>query len=149
MISLDKEPTSNATLLADILKMEPWELLFVPDFIWASLPCHTYSRAAGAHHRSVKKNELEKTREAEEHNKIFLQMVKYMKWARYLHYHLRVVIENPVGTLPNMPLTVRLRRATYNCASLSASFLPTLCCLPHHTVTEKVRERVWSRKGPN
>lgn len=107
VISLDIDERSNATLVADIMNIEPQELAFVPDFIWASLPCHTYSKAAGNTHRNAKRGEFEKSPESRRNNFLFCRMVKFMNWAKKLHPHLIVVIENPVGQLAFMPLMVR------------------------------------------
>jgi len=100
--SIDIMKTSNATTIIDILELIFDELQFVPDFIWASLPCETYSRAPGRYHRST--DNLDKSKKAREHNFIFLQMTKIMEWAKKKHPHLIVVIENPVGSLKKMPL---------------------------------------------
>jgi len=102
--SIDVLEESNATIKKDILKLKYTDLRFVPDFIWASLPCETYSNAAGNRHRSTKTGNLEKSKKAREHNFIFLAMSKIMEWAKKKHTHLIVVIENPVGSLRKMPL---------------------------------------------
>jgi len=102
--SIDVLKESNATIVKDILKLEYTDLRFVPDCIWASLPCETYSVAAGNYHRSTKTDDLDKSQKARQHNFIFLKMTKLMAWAKENHPHLIVVIENPVGTLQKMPL---------------------------------------------
>jgi hypothetical protein len=104
VIALDADICSNATLVQDIVQTEPSDLEFVPDVIWASPPCHTYSCAAGSYHRSAKKGQLESSKEARDNNFLFCAMVKIMKWAKKKHPHLVVVIENPVGQLAHMPL---------------------------------------------
>ena len=45
--SVDISPTSYATDVLDIMKMRYEDLGMVPDFIWASPPCLTYSLMAG------------------------------------------------------------------------------------------------------
>jgi site-specific DNA-cytosine methylase len=95
--SVDSSTHSNATIRRNILKIEP--LPFVPDFIWASLPCQTYSNLAGGTHRSVKNGEFEKTPAARYHNYLFQKMTEIMYWAKKKHPHLIVAIENPVGKL--------------------------------------------------
>ena len=103
--SIDSFEASNATLKKSILDVDLEEdLEFVPDFIWASPPCQTYSILAGGAHRSVKDGELDRSPQAREHNYYFLKMTEIMRWARRKHPHLIVVIENPVGMLKRMPL---------------------------------------------
>jgi hypothetical protein len=102
--SLDLSKDSNATIQKDILTLEPEALPFVPDFIWASPPCQTYSRLAGGTHRSLRNEQLEKSLVAHEHNLIFQKMTEIMHWAKRKHPHLIVAIENPVGSLKGMPL---------------------------------------------
>ena len=106
-VSIDIDENSNATIKKDILQVKPEDLPFVPDFIWASLPCETYSKLARGKHRSVKNGEYEKTEKAEQHNLLFEKMIEIMRWAQRKHpRHLIVVIENPVGSLPKMPFMV-------------------------------------------
>ena len=47
--SVDLNELSNATDKADVMSLELSDLGFVPDFIWASPPCFTYSRLSGKH----------------------------------------------------------------------------------------------------
>jgi hypothetical protein len=81
---------------------------FVPDFIWASPPCFTYSLLAGGKHRNCALGLLEKTPEAHENNHFFVRMAQIMQWAKNKNPHLIVVIENPVGLLSKMPLMKEL-----------------------------------------
>ena len=97
--SVDNAPDSNATIKMNILDLDPQKLSFVPDFIWASLPCETFSRMSGSHHRSEVNDRTRVSKKAMEHNDLFLKMVGIMEWAKSLHPHLIVVIENPVGKL--------------------------------------------------
>lgn len=123
VVSLDIDENSNATLCKDILEVEPCDLPFVPDFIWASPPCHTYSFLAGGAHRSARHGKYEKTEEACRNNFLFTKMVRFMKQARSLHPHLIVVIENPVGQLQKMPLMVSRNDS---CGSVHVPFIFSL-----------------------
>lgn len=102
--SIDSSPDSNATIRRDIENFKPEELPFVPDFIWFSPPCQTYTRLAGGRHRSLKNGELEKSPESRDHNFIFTKMAEIMYWCKKKAPHLIVAIENPVGSLKGMPL---------------------------------------------
>jgi site-specific DNA-cytosine methylase len=106
MESVDFAETSNATIKMDILDLDVKKLPFVPDFVWISFDCSTYSNAAGGWHRSAKKGRFEKTSKAKLNNLSFLKAVRICKWARSLHPHLIIAIENPVGQLQFMPLMV-------------------------------------------
>jgi len=100
----DLDPKSNATIKSDILSLDPETLPFVPDFIWASPPCETYSLLSGGYHRSVGDNELDRSETARLHNLIFMKMVQILAWAKQKHPHLIICIENPVGKIKHMPL---------------------------------------------
>jgi len=104
--SIDNSELSNATIKIDLMDLDETTLPFVPDVIWASPPCQTYTRMARGHHRSVKRGELEKSDLALEHNHLFLKIMAILEWAKKLHPHLLVIIENPVGALKEMPLMV-------------------------------------------
>lgn len=104
----------------------------IPDFIWASLPCFTYSMLAGGTHRHVRNGEFEKTPQAHEQNALFVQMVKIILWAKRKRPHLIVVIENPRGYLTKMPMmkefkeTMGLHRAlVHYCAFGRQDLKPT------------------------
>ena len=103
-MSIDSSESSSATLKEDILKIDPENLDFVPDCIWASPPCETYSNLSGGAHRSCATGEFEKSEEARLQNYFFQRMSEIMHWAKKKHPHLIVVIENPVGSLKYMPL---------------------------------------------
>jgi site-specific DNA-cytosine methylase len=46
--SIDNSMSSNATTIADIMQLDfDKDVGMVPDFIWASPPCFTYSHLAG------------------------------------------------------------------------------------------------------
>lgn len=85
------------------------DLHYVPDFIWASPPCQTYSRAACDHHRSRKTGQLSKSTTAHEHDALFIKMMEILRWAKEFHEHVIICIENPVGNLQNMPLMDELK----------------------------------------
>ena len=84
---------------------------FIPDFIWASPPCFTYSTLAGGKHRHVRNGEFEKSPQAHEQNTLFVQMVKIILWVKSKRPHLIVVIENPRGYLTKMPMMKEFKEA--------------------------------------
>jgi len=102
--STDNNPKSNASMKMDILDLNPHELDRVPDFIWASPPCETYSMLSGGSHRCISDMDYDRSPEARLHDLFFMKMVHIMSWAKSKHPHLLVVIENPRGKLQHMPL---------------------------------------------
>ena len=109
--SVDNSPYSNASDKVDVMKFGLRDIGFVPDFIWASPPCFTYSLMAGGKHRKVDTQEFEKTPEALEHNHIFAKMSQLLHESKALNPHLIVCVENPVGLLSKMPLMKELERS--------------------------------------
>jgi hypothetical protein len=103
IVSVDNDEGSNATIRKNILDVDIDDLDAVPDFVWASPPCQTYSNLTHVH-RNAKRGQLDVSQTALEHNFLFQRMTEIMYWARRKHPHLIVVIENPVGSLIKMPL---------------------------------------------
>ena len=101
--SIDIDPASYATNILDLLQVRYNDIGFVPDFIWASPDCSTYSNLAGGSHRNCRQKQYEKSPEAYHHNDLFNQMVYIMRWAKKYNPHLIVVIENPQGQMSKMP----------------------------------------------
>jgi len=101
--SIDNNPDSYATNVLDIRTAKYKDIGFVPDFIWASPPCTTFSNLAGGSHRNIPAGEFEKSQEAHDHNDLFAQMVCLMRWAKSKNPHLIVVIENPQAQMQKSP----------------------------------------------
>lgn len=109
--SIDSDFHSNATLKKSILDVDPSvDFDFVPDCVWASPPCHTYSNLGIRAHRSLGRGEYTISAEAHLHDKIFLKLMHLLLWIKRRHPHVIVVIENPVGSLRKMPLMNELER---------------------------------------
>eukprot|EP00977_Amphora_coffeiformis_P011157 scaffold2667_cov237-Amphora_coffeaeformis.AAC.6 len=106
--SIDNDDRSFATDRVDIMKLQYLDMGMVPDVIWASPPCFTYSNLAGGKHRASEEGQYEKTPEAHENNRYFTRMASIMRWAKGLNPHLMVIIENPQGLLSKMPLMQQL-----------------------------------------
>lgn len=51
VFSVDLKPFNGIDLAKDIEDLMPGDVPFIPDIIWASPPCTTYSLAAISHHR--------------------------------------------------------------------------------------------------
>lgn len=106
VVSLDNRPETNPTILVNILdwdykrgsKLPSGLPLPVPDFIWFSIPCTTFSLLAGGKHRT--KDQMEgKTEEAREGLEIVRKCLEIIRYFTKLNPRLRWVIENPKGLL--------------------------------------------------
>lgn len=108
--SVDNCEHSNATISKDIREFDPSkDCRCIPDFVWMSPPCSTYSFLAGRKHRSVKDGKYEISSEAIQHNFLFDYVCKIMTWVEKANQHAVYVIENPRGNLPHMPLMEQLK----------------------------------------
>lgn len=99
--SVDCNQNSNANTIMDIRSLTLPKLSSVPDFMWASFPCVTFSRLNGNKDREA--GNWAKTPRAREHDDYLIKAFAIMKEARKHHEHLIVAIENPVGKLRNTP----------------------------------------------
>ena len=110
VFSVDWTKYDNIDLVIDIEKMKIWDVPFVPDVVWASPDCTTYSIAAISTHR---KNRIEpKTEYAEKSdrvNKHFILLIK--EWLK-INPEMVFFIENPRGMLRHMPFMQEFTRHT-------------------------------------
>lgn len=51
VFSVDWKPFDKIDMVVDIEEMMPYQVPFIPDVVWASFDCTTYSVAAVSHHR--------------------------------------------------------------------------------------------------
>lgn len=102
-VSLDFDPIFTPDIEIDILK---WnykkfynETKFLPDIIWASPPCNTYSKLAySLKERDTKTAEPFSDR-AKDGTKILYQTLKIIRYFQNLNPKLKFVIENPRGMM--------------------------------------------------
>ncbi len=129
--SVDCNPNSNATIISDIRNLELQNLSSMPDFIWASFPCVTFSKLNGKKDREA--GNWAKTPRAREHDDYILKAFAIMKEVRKHHEHLIVAIENPVGKLRTTPRkcnSVIVHTALFTILELlTIHFLPPLSIL--------------------
>ena len=103
--AIDISPASNATLVKDMMKLDlAKDLEFIPDFVWLSPPCETYSLLSGRSHRNLKEGVFTASAKANEHDFLFARMTEIMKWIKTRNPHVIFLIENPNGHLKDMPL---------------------------------------------
>jgi len=110
VFSVDWTDYKNINLVVDIEQLTKEQIPFIPDMIWASPDCTTYSIAACSTHRN---NSIEpKTEYAEKSdrvNKHFIQLIK--EWL-IINPDMVFFIENPRGMMRKMPFMQEFKRHT-------------------------------------
>ena len=108
--SVDYKQWGDIDLVADIYKLSINDLPFIPDVIWASPDCTTYSIAACSTHRNTDKSaKSEYAKECDEWNKHWLWLIKEMQ---KLNPNLIYFIENPRWNLRHMDFMQEYNRHT-------------------------------------
>ena len=99
VISLDLDPISTPDIETDILKWNYKEMKDIPDFIWASPPCNTFSPLAyPLKERNTKTAEPYSDR-AKLGTKILHKTLEIINYFKKKNPNLRYVIENPRGMM--------------------------------------------------
>jgi len=111
VISVDNDPAHQPTYVADVLRL-PYKTLPVPDFVWASPPCTTYSYAAHwVHHREPGTGRA-LSGDAKQADRIVRHTMKMIRYWLTQNPNLRFCIENPRGYLRKLPEMRGLERTT-------------------------------------
>jgi len=109
VFSVDWQPFPEINLSMDIGLLTPEHIPFVPDIIWASPDCTTYTVAAIYHHRNGTEPKTDYARKCDEVNQHFISLIKhYLQINPYLVFF----IENPRGMLRKMPFMQEFKRHT-------------------------------------
>ena len=112
VISVDADPTYEPTICCDICKWNHRKLGEIPDFIWASPPCTTYSLAATwVRHRDPQTAEP-LSRDAIQADKILKKTMQIIRYFAKLNPDLRFCIENPRGYMRRKPEMQSFERTT-------------------------------------
>jgi len=104
VFSVDVNNFEGIDLVKDIEFLTKEDIPFVPDVIWASPPCTTYSIAAISHHRDMGKP---KTDFAAKSDRLVLNTLKLIK-----EYDCKYFIENPRGYLRKMNFMLGIPKTT-------------------------------------
>ena len=104
VFSVDINNFEGIDLVKDIEFLTKEDIPFIPDVIWASPPCTTYSIAAISHHRDMGKP---KTDFAAKSDRLVLNTLKLIK-----EYNCKYFIENPRGYLRKMDFMLGIPKTT-------------------------------------
>lgn len=107
--SVDWEKYDGIDLQMDISKMSVNDVPFVPDVIWCSPDCTTYSIAAISKHRNGTEPKSDYAKQCDITNQHFISLIK--EWLK-INPNMVFFIENPRGMLRKMPWMQEFKRHT-------------------------------------
>jgi hypothetical protein len=109
VFSADWQPFDNIDLVGDIENMKISDVPFVPDVVWASPDCTTYTIAAISTHRNGTEPKSDYAKKCDQVNRHFISLIK--QWLE-INPNLKFYIENPRGMLRKMPFMQEFKRHT-------------------------------------
>lgn len=110
VFSVDWKPYENINWVGDVENMSIKDVPFVPDVVWASPDCTTYSIAACSTHRNKSiEPKSEYAIKCDRVNQHFISMIK--EWLE-MNPKMVFFIENPRGMLRKMPWMQEFKRHT-------------------------------------
>lgn len=109
VFSVDWQKFEGINLSIDIGDMKISDVPFIPDFIWASPDCTTYTIAAISKHRNGIEAKSEYAKKCDNVNIHFIALIK--EWLE-INPNLIYFIENPRGMLRKMPFMQDFKRHT-------------------------------------
>ena len=110
VFSVDWEPYENINLVGDIGKLQIMDIPFIPDVVWASPDCTTYTIAACSTHRNnTIEPKTEYAKRCDETNQHFINLIK--EWLK-INPDMIFFIENPRGMMRKMPFMLEFKRHT-------------------------------------
>lgn len=109
VFSVDWEKYEDIDLCLDVAKLKKEDIPFVPDFVWASPDCTTYSIAAISTHRNNTEPKSEYAKKCDTTNQHFISLIK--EWLE-INPDMVFFIENPRGMLRKMPWMQEFKRHT-------------------------------------
>lgn len=109
VFSVDWQKFEGINLAIDIGELKINQIPFIPDMIWASPDCTTYTIAAISTHRNGTEPKTEYAKKCDQVNKHFIELIKeYL----IINPNLIFYIENPRGMMRKMPFMKGIPRAT-------------------------------------
>ena len=109
VFSADWQPFENIDYIGDIEQMKISDVPFIPDVVWASPDCTTYTIAAISKHRDGVEPKSDYAKKCDKVNKHFIALIK--EWL-VINPNLKFYIENPRGMLRKMPFMQEFKRHT-------------------------------------
>jgi len=110
VFSADWQPFENIDFVGDIQNIEITDIPFIPDIVWASPDCTTYSIAACSTHRN---NSIEpKSEYAKKCDNVNQHWIGLIKQWLGINPKMVFFIENPRGMLRKMPFMQEFERHT-------------------------------------
>lgn len=110
VFSVDWQKFDNIDLSMDIEWMRPSDVPFVPDCVWASFDCTTYTIAAISHHR--KDRIYPKSNYAEKCDRVNQHVIAMIDYWLDINPNMVFWFENPRGMLRHMPFMKKFNRHT-------------------------------------
>jgi hypothetical protein len=109
VFSVDWEKYEDIDLCIDVAKLTKEDVPFIPDVIWASPDCTTYTIAAISTHRNNTEPKSEYAKKCDITNQHFISLIK--EWLE-INPNMVFFIENPRGMLRKMPWMQEFKRHT-------------------------------------
>lgn len=109
VFSVDWQKFDKINLAKDIGELTLNDVPFIPDIVWASPDCTTYTIAAISTHRNGTEPKSEYAKKCDEVNVHFIGLIK--EWLK-LNPNMVFFIENPRGMLRKMPFMQEFKRHT-------------------------------------
>lgn len=114
VISLDFDPKTKVDIHIDILHWDYKSVDFIPDFIWASPPCNTYSivnyfRMPNDRDKDTAEPYSERAKTG---TKILYKTLEIIKYFSTKNKNMKFCIENPVGMMRKDKKMLKLYRET-------------------------------------
>lgn len=109
VFSVDWQDFDNIDLAIDIEDLKASDIPFVPDVVWASPDCTTYTIAAISKHRNKTDPKSEYAKKCDRVNQHFISLIK--AWLK-INPNMKFFIENPRGMLRHMPWMQEFKRNT-------------------------------------
>lgn len=109
VFSVDWEKFDKIDLAIDIEHLQKKQIPFIPDGVWASPDCKTYSIAGISTHRNGVEPKSEYAGKCDAVNRHFIDLIE--QWL-ILNPNMVFFIENPRGMLRKMPFMQKFKRHT-------------------------------------